>query len=105
MPVDIQVVQTLLRVNGLSTKSNSQEVTSVLLQAGYSKADIEEAIMTLQIQPYQPPPLNDLLYTPIQVPEDQLATALVTTLQRRWNSTKLILFSFLKKVGFGPKQK
>ena len=63
MAIDMQIVQTLLSVNGLRVTSHSPiQIRSALEKARYSREDIETILATLY-EGKVPSPLDTLLYS------------------------------------------
>ncbi len=95
MTIDMQIVRTLLSVNGLSVTTHSPlQIRGALEKARYSKEDIEN-ILTVLYEGKVPSPLENLLYSSAP-PQEKLYSE---HLRIFWQRAKNTLLSMGRKAG------
>lgn len=96
----MQVVQTLLKVNGLSVTTHPPlQITEALRKASYSEDEIEE-ILHILYNGQVPSALEHLLYASGPQPEKPLLSYVLPPLVSLWRKGFDPVQAFLKKFGF-----
>lgn len=95
MAVDMQIVQTLLSVNGIRVTTHSPiQIRAALEKARYAKEDIETILTTLY-EGKIPSPLETLLYSS-GPPQEKLYSEQLSTL---WQTVKKRLSGMGRRTG------
>lgn len=94
------VIQTLLKVNGLSVTTHPPaQITETLRKAAYSEEEIEEILRTLYNGEI-PSVLDHLLYASGPQPEKSLLPEVLPLFKSAWSTVITPIRTFLKKFGF-----